>query len=167
MPPGTEKRTVKDLDRLPRELEHALSGNAFRRRRRLVLPLLTTDPEGYPRAALLTAGEVRANSSRQLTVAVLAASRTALNLIRRRRATLLFMHRAGTASVQARAGRGRVCAVDPDRHLFPLTVDRVRIDRPAAEEGDVTLLSGPTFTGADAGRLFWPELFEELGRVRP
>jgi hypothetical protein len=157
---------MRELDRLPWELEKALSGEAFRRRRRLVLPLLTSDPEGFPRAALLTPGEVRANSATQLTVAVLAASRTAVNLIRRRRATLLYLHRSVAASVQARAGRGRVCARDPEKHLFPLTVHRVRIDRPTAEEGTVSLLAGPTFTGSDAGRLFSPELFEELGRVR-
>lgn len=156
---------MKELDRLPWEIERALSGEVFRRRRRLVLPLLTTDPEGFPRAALLTPGEVRANSPTQLTVAVLAASRTAVNLIRRRRATLLYMNRSVTASVQARAGRGRVCAREPERHLFPLTVHRVRVDHPAAEEGNVSLLAGPTFTGSDAGRLFSPELFEELGRV--
>jgi hypothetical protein len=157
---------MKEFDRLSWELEQALSGEAFRRRRRLVLPLLTTDPEGYPRVALLTPGEVRANSATQFTVAVLAVSRTAVNLIRRKRATLLYMHRSVTASVQARAGRGRVCARDPDRHLFPLTVHRVRIDHPTAEEGNVSLLAGPTFTGRDAGRLFSPDLFEELGAVR-
>ncbi|HTO87234.1 MAG TPA: hypothetical protein VMR54_06850 [Thermoanaerobaculia bacterium] len=157
---------MKEFDRLPWELEKALSGEAFRRRRRLVLPLLTTDPEGFPRAALLTPGEVRANSPTQLTVAVGATSRTAVNLIRRRKATLLYMHRSVTASVEARAGRGHVCARDPDRHLFPLTVARVRIDRPAAKEGNVALLTGPTFTGSQAARLFSPELFEELGTVR-
>lgn len=157
---------MRDLDRLPRELEAALSGEAFRRRRRLVLPFLTTDPEGFPRAALLTPGEVRANSSTELAVAVLAASRTALNLIRRRQATLLYMNRSLTATVQAEAGRGRACARDPQRHLFPLTVFRVRLDRPDPSEGTVSLLAGPTFTGPDAGRLFSPELFEELGRVR-
>jgi hypothetical protein len=157
---------MREFDRLPWELEQALSGEAFRRRRRLVLPLLTSDPEGFPRAALLTPGEVRANSATQFTVAVPAGSRTALNLIRRRRATLLYMHRSVTASVQARAGRGQVCARDPERHLFPLTVHRVRIDRPATAEGNVSLLAGPTFTGSDSARLFSPELFAELGRVR-
>ncbi|MGH9366459.1 MAG: hypothetical protein ACRD3M_02135, partial [Thermoanaerobaculia bacterium] len=120
---------------------------------------------GFPRAALLTPGEVRANSATQITVAVLAASRTAVNLIRRRRATLLYLHRSVAAAVQARAGHGRVCAHDPERHLFPLVVHRVRIDRPAPEEGNVSLLAGPTFTGSDSARLFSAELFEELGKV--
>jgi hypothetical protein len=132
----------------------------------MVLPLLTTDPKGFPRVALLTMGEVRANSPSELAVAVRAGSRTAFNLVRRGTATLLYMNRRITASVQARAGHGRVCGTDPGRRLFPLRVERVRIDRPAPEEGRVALLTGPTFAGADANGLFSDELFAELGKVR-
>jgi hypothetical protein len=152
---------------MPRDLHAALAGEGFRRRRRIVLPLLTTDPEGFPRVALLTMAEVRANSASELSVAVRAGSRTDFNLVRRGSATLLYLHRRLTASVQARAGRGRVCAADPARRVFPLKVERVRIDRPAAEEGQVALLTGPTFGGADANGLFSDELFDELGSVRP
>jgi hypothetical protein len=157
---------MPDLERMPRDLHSALSGEGFRRRRRLVLPLLTTDPEGYPRVALLTLGEVRANSPADFAVAVRGESRTAFNLVRRPNATLLYLHRQFTASIQARAGRGRVCAFDPGRRVFPLRVQRVRIDRPDPAEGDVTLLTGPTFAGADADQLFCAELFAELGEVR-
>ncbi len=158
---------MPDLERMPRELHSALSGEGFRRRRRLVLPLLTTDPEGFPRVALLTLGEVRANSPAQISVAVMADSRTAFNLVRRTAATLLYLHQRFTASVQARAGRGRVCDCDPARRVFPLHVERVRVDRPASAEGDVGLLTGPTFAGSDAERLFSDTLFAELGAVRP
>jgi hypothetical protein len=158
---------MPELRKMPRDLHAALGGEGFRRRRRLVLPLLTTDPEGFPRVALLTLGEVRANSVSELAVAVRAESRTAFNLVRRSTATLLYLHRAIAASVQARAGRGRTCAVDPGRQVFPLSVERVRVDRPAEEEGDVELLTGPTFAGADAARLFSEELFAELGKVKP
>lgn len=157
---------MPDLDRMPRELQTALCGEGFRRRRRLVLPLLTTDPEGFPRVALLTMSEVRANSPRQLAVAVQAGSRTAFNLVRRAAATLLYLHRRMTVSVQARVGRGRVCGCDPARRLFPLEVERVRVDRANAAEGDVALLTGPTFTGQDADLLFSEELFAELGKVK-
>jgi hypothetical protein len=150
---------------MPRDLQLALSGEGFRRRRRLVLPLMTTDPQGFPRVALLTFGELRANSPTELAVAVLAGSRTAFNLVRRGVATVLYLHRQMTASIQARAGRGRVSAADSARRIFPLTVERVRLDRPAQAEGDVSLLIGPTFAGRDAGRLFSEELFAELGKV--
>ena len=150
---------------MARDLHAALGGEGFRRRRRIVLPLLTTDPDGFPRVALLTLGEVRANSASELAVAVRADSRTAFNLVRRATATLLYMHKQVTASVQARAGRGRVCGADPGRRLFPLRVERVRIDRPAPDEGRVTLLTGPTFGGADSAGLFSEELYQELGKV--
>lgn len=151
---------------MPGDLHLALAGEGFRRHRRLVLPLLTTDPGGFPRVALLTLAEVRANSPSQLTVAVQAGSRTAVNLVRRGKATLLYLHRRITASVQARAGRGRVSRFDPARRVFPLAVERVRVDRPASAERDVSLWTGPTFAGPDAERLFSEELFAELGKVR-
>ena len=150
---------------MPPDIESALSGGAFRRRRRLVVPLLTADPEGYPRVALLTLGEVRASSPVRLAVAVMGDSRTAFNLVRRDTATLLFLNRRATASIQARAGRGRVSSVDPARRLFPLDVQNVHLDRPGEAEGDVALMTGPTFTGRDADRLFSEELFAELGKV--
>jgi hypothetical protein len=150
---------------MARDLHAALGGEGFRRRRRIVLPLLTMDPDGFPRAALLTLGEVRANSASELAVAVRADSRTAFNLVRRGTATLLYMHKHVTASVQARAGRGRVCGADPGRRIFPLKVENVRVDRPAPDEGRVTLLTGPTFGGADSAGLFSEELYQELGKV--
>ena len=150
---------------MPRDLETALSGEAFRRRRRLIVPFLTADPEGFPRVALLALGDVRASSASRLAVAVMAGSRTAFNLVRRKTATILYLQRRITASIQARAGRGRVSSADPDRRLFPLAVERVRIDRPAETEGEVSLVTGPTFAGPDAERLFSEELFAELGKV--
>jgi hypothetical protein len=157
---------MTDLDRMPRQLHTVLGGSGFRRRRRLALPLLTTDPEGFPRVALLTFGEVRANSVSELAVAVQAGSRTEFNLVRRATATLLYLTRPLTASIQARAGHGHVCRSNPARLVFPLRVERVHVDRPSPEEGDVGLLAGPTFTGRDAGLLFSEELFAELGKVQ-
>jgi hypothetical protein len=156
---------MPEFSRMPRDLESALSGDAFRRRRRLVVPLLTADPEGFPRVALLALGDLRASSASRMAVAVVAGSRTAFNLVRRKTATILYLQRQITASIQARAGRGRVSSADPDRRLFPLAIERVRIDRPAEAEGEVSLLTGPTFTGPDADRLFSEELFAELGKV--
>ena len=150
---------------MPRELVDALSGGAFRRRRRLVLPFLTTDLGGHPRAALLTLGQVRAVSPASLCVAVQAGSRTAANLIRRGEATLLYLARGVAASVEAKAGRGHTCGSDPDRQIFPLSVVRVRLDRPSPAESGLALLTGPTFAGRDGDRLFSQELFDELGKA--
>jgi hypothetical protein len=152
---------------MPRPLERVLSGDGFRRRKRLALPFSTPDPNGCPRVALLTLGEVRAVSPVKLAVAVLAGSRTAANLIRRRRGTLLLLQRGMAAYIQARAGRGRVSESKPERQIFPLTVAGVRLDAPSEGEGDVVLLTGPTFGGSDARELFSEDLFEELGSAFP
>lgn len=153
-----------ELDRLPPEIQLALSGAGFRMRRRLALPFLTVDPGGYPRAALLTMGEVRARSRTVLAVAVRAGSHTAANLIRRRTATLLYLARHQAVWVQTRAGRGRSSDYDPDRQIFPLAVIRVKVDRPSPGEGPVALAGGPTFSARGSDQLFSEELFEELGR---
>jgi hypothetical protein len=154
-----------ELTRMPPALAAALSGEAFRRRRRHVLLLGTSDPDGFPRFSLLTLGEIRALSDSSLAVAVRARSRTAVNLMRRATATLLYLSRNLTASIQARAGRGRVCRADPLRRLFPLRVESVRLDRPDPAEGEVELLTGPTFGGGGAAALFSDELFAELGET--
>jgi hypothetical protein len=156
---------MPEFSRMPKNLEMVLAGDGFRRRRRLVVPLLTTDPEGFPRVALLTLGELRANSPSEIGVAVMAGSRTAFNLVRRGVATILYLNRQMTAFIQVRAGRGRVSRSDPARRVFPLDVERVRIDQPAKAEGDVALLAGPTFGGGDADRIFSAELFAELGKA--
>lgn len=156
-----------ELDRLPREIQFALSGSGFRTRRRLALPFLTVDPGGFPRAALLTLGEVRARSRTTLAVAVRAGSRTAANLIRRRTATLFYLARNQAVWVQAKAGRARVSDADPDRQIFPLTIVNVKVDRPLPEEGAVALAGGPTFSLAGSERMFSEELYAELGGKEP
>ena len=143
-----------ELDRLPAEIQFALAGAGFRARRRLALPFLTVDPGGFPRAALLTLGEVRAQSRTLLAVAVRAGSHTAANLIRRKTAMLFYLARNKAVWVQGKAGRGRVSLFDADRQIFPLAVVRVKVDRPLPEEGAVALAGGPTFTTGSADRLF-------------
>jgi hypothetical protein len=153
---------MAEFDRLPRELEEMLSGKGFRARKRLALPFLTVDPEGFPRAALLTLSEVRANSRSALCVAVQAGSHTAANLIRRPKAALYYLARNWAAWIQATAGHGRASDADPDRQIFPLAVFRVKVDRAGPREADAALTSGPTFAARGSRSFFSPELFEEL-----
>jgi hypothetical protein len=156
---------MPEFDRLPRHLEEILAGKGFRERKRLALPFLTIDPEGFPRAALLTLSEVRALSRTELSVAVQAGSRTAANLIRRQKAALCFLARNCAAWIQATAGHGRVCDADPERQIFPLTVYRVKVDRGAKGEEEVELLSGPTYSNPDGHEIFSEELFAELAET--
>ncbi len=156
---------MAEYDRLPRQLEEILAGKAFKEHKHLALPFLTIDPEGFPRAALLTLSEVRAVSRTELSVAVQSGSRTAANLIRRQKAALCFLARNCAAWIQATAGHGRVCGVDPERQIFPLTVFRVKVDRGSAREEGVELLAGPTYACPDGQELFSEELFTELART--
>jgi hypothetical protein len=150
---------------MPPELHEILSGKGFRARKCLALPFLTVDPEGFPRAALLTLSEVRAVSREGLSVAVQAGSRTAANLIRRQKAALCYLARNWAAWIQTTAGHGRACDTDPERQIFPLAVFHVKIDRARPSETGLELLSGPTFAKANGRELFSEELFEELGRT--
>lgn len=156
---------MAESNRLPPELAALFSGRAFRSRSRAVLPFLTVDPEGFPRAALLTFGEIRATSGRKFAVAVQSGSRTAANLIRRKNATLLYLARNRAMWVQASAGRGRTCDCDCSRQIFPLEIVRVKVDRPSPKEEKVSLAAGPVFSARDGAALFSEELFEELGRI--
>jgi hypothetical protein len=156
---------MPEFERMPMELHKILSGRGFRSRKRLALPFLTVDPEGFPRAALLTLSEVRAISREGLSVAVQAGSRTAANLIRRQKAALCYLARNWAAWIQTTAGHGRTCDTDPERQIFPLAVFRVKIDRARPSEAGIELLSGPTFAAAGSRELFSEELFEELGRT--
>jgi hypothetical protein len=153
---------MPEFGQMPRELAEILAGKAFRARKHVALPFLTIDPDGFPRAALLTPSEVRATSRTELCVAVQGGSRTAANLIRRQKAALCYMARNFAAWIQATAGYGRTCDTDPERQIFPLTVFRVKVDRPTRHEEGVELLSGPTFSTPDGEELFSDELFAEL-----
>jgi hypothetical protein len=155
---------MSELEKMPRDLEALFSGRGFAQRHGCALPLVTVDPGGYPRAALLSFGEIRAQSRTQLTVAVQTRSQTAANLIRRPQAMLYYLGRDYCAFVQASAGRGRACDCDPDRQIFPLAVFRVKVDQPGPEEGDVEVLTGPLFSAANPDRIFSQPLFDELAR---
>ncbi len=155
---------MPELSRIPDQLQSLFSGQGFSQRHGVALPFVTVDPEGYPRAALLSFGEVRAISRRELVVAVRAGSRTAANLIRRRVAMLYYLGRHSAIWVQVRAGRGHVSTADPERHIFPLSVVRVKVDEAGAGEEGGSLLTGPIFTVAEPDRIFSEQLFEELGR---
>ena len=157
---------MSEFERMPKDLAALFSGEGFAARHGVALPFVTVDPEGYPRASLLSFGEVRARSREELSVAVRTGSHTAANLIRRRSAMLFYLARRRAIWVQARAGRGHTCACDPDRQIFPLSVVRVKVDAAGPEEGAAELLTGPIFTTGDADRIFSAGLFDELGRER-
>ena len=150
--------------RIPEDVFRQLAGEGFRLRRRLILPLLTCDPEGTPRAAMLTFSQVRSLSRSRLAVAVSSGSLTEANLIRRGGANLLYLDAGVSVSIQARAGRARVSRSSPEKRIFPLRVIRIKEDRPLPGEASLSLSSGIRFAGPRSAALFSPALFRELSR---
>jgi hypothetical protein len=155
---------MAESGRLSPELVRLLGEEGFRARRKLAIPLLTCDPEGIPRAALLSFSEVRALSARRIAVAVASGSRTEANLIRRTGATLLLLDAGLSVSIRSKAGKGRISTVQPDRLIFPLRVVEVKQDEPLPGEKHVAIANGPRFAGPRAETVFLSGLFEELAR---
>jgi hypothetical protein len=153
---------VSESKNLPSRLKHLLGGEGFDARRKLSIPLLTCDPEGIPRAALLSFSEIRALSPGRLVVAVASGSRTEANLIRRRGATVLLLDAGMAMSIRARAGKGKPSVSMPEKKIFPLSVLSVKEDAPLEGEGGVALANGPRFAGPSAETIFSQALFDEL-----
>ena len=156
---------MSESKRLSPGLTRLLGGDGFEARRKLSIPLLTCDPGGVPRAALLAFSEVRALSPSRLAVAVSNGSRTEANLIRRRGATVLFLDAGRAISIRTRAGKGKPSSSLPEKKLFPLAVISVKEDAPLEGEGGVALANGPRFAGPSADAVFSTALFDELGSV--
>jgi len=156
---------MEKAGKIPEDVSRALGGEGFRLRRRLVLPLLTCDPEGTPRVAMLTFSEVRSLSRGRLAVAVAGGSLTEANLIRRKGATLLYLDAGTAVSIQARAGKAIVSRSSPEKRIFPLRVVRVKEDRPLPGEGPFAISNGPRFGGEGLEKLFSAALFRELSRA--
>lgn len=156
---------MPETSRLSPALVRLLGEEGFRARRKLAIPLLTCDPEGIPRAALLSFSEVRALSPRRLAVAIASGSRTEANLIRRTGATLLVLDAGLSVSIRSQAGKARISEAQPDRKIFPLRVVGVKEDEPLPGEQQVAIVNGPRFAGARAESVFLPALFEELARL--
>ena len=154
---------MSESKRLSPGLKRLLGGGGFDARRKLSIPLLTCDPEGMPRAALLAFSEIRALSPTRLSVAVASGSRTEANLIRRRGATVLLLDAGAAVTIQARAGKGKPSVTAPEKKIFPLTVVGVKEDASLPGEADLALVNGPRFAGPSADAIFSPALFDELG----
>lgn len=69
-----------------------LDGTDLQARVGLTLELITVDADGWPRVALLSAGEVLAATSSALALALWPGSRTTANLERSARGLLAFVH---------------------------------------------------------------------------
>jgi len=92
------------------------------------LCLSTVDPDGWPKTALLSAGEVLALSNRYLSFAILASSSTAANLVRDGRLTLSMALAGGICSLRMRARKYSRGMPELSLDLFEAEIERVRVD---------------------------------------
>ncbi|MBV9673075.1 MAG: pyridoxamine 5'-phosphate oxidase family protein [Verrucomicrobia bacterium] len=100
------------------------------------LCLSTVDAEGWPKAALLSAGEILALPNGHLRIALFASSDTVANLERDGRLTLSLAHNGGMCSLRLRARKCRQGMPELSLAFFEAEIERVRLHR--APYADVT-----------------------------
>lgn len=137
-------------DALPAAILGLLDGTDLDRKAGLTVLLLTVDEAGWPRVAMLGAGEVLATGPRTLGVALWPEGTSAANLGRTGRATLALVHAGAGWYVRCRARREADLRLADGRGLaaFALGVEEVLEDAvPYAE-----LTSGIAFRLEDPER---------------
>jgi len=121
---------------VPPALAAALDGSRLEAAAGLTVLLLTVDADGWPRLAMLSAGEVLATGARALRLALWPDSRTTTNLDRSDRATLAAVLDGAGWYLRCTASRQPDLALPGGRRLasFGLTVDETLEDQvPYAE----------------------------------
>ena len=134
-------------NRLPERLLAALAAG----RSGKVLVAATLDDEGWPHASLLAAASVEPTGERTLRVALAKASRTAANLARDGRLTLVFVDPDMVYYLKVRAASG---ATNEDGGMvsFEALVEDVLADTPAPHEAGSVISTGITFRHAAPGQ---------------
>ena len=91
------------------------------------LCLSTVDPDGWPKAALLSAGEILALSDECLRFAILASSSTAANLMRDGRLALSMALDGGMCSLRLRARKCSRGMPELSLDFFDAEIEQVRV----------------------------------------
>jgi hypothetical protein len=120
--------TQEDAPKLPKTVTDLLDGTDPARQVGLTLQLMTADPDGWPRLALLSAGEVIAVNPTRFRIALWPDSRTTANLTRSGQATLAFVVANAAYSVRLSACRGEDLAEPAGLAVFDGRVVEVRCD---------------------------------------
>lgn len=114
-------------DRLPDEVVHAFDGHELHSKVGRAYLLVTVDPDGTPRACMLSAGEVLVTDETTIRVALWPGTRTGENLERGGRVLFCYVARA---IVTYAKGRGRSLESPPgfDLSRFEIAVESVESD---------------------------------------
>lgn len=149
-------------NQVPAALCELLAGERLEDAVGLTVLLVTVDIDGWPRLAMLSAGEVLANGPRRLRLALWPGSTSTANLTRGGRATLSLVHGGAGWYLHCSARRSRDLELPGGRLLagFALTVEEVLEDAvPYAE-----LTAGITFRLTEPERVLasWREALTAL-----
>jgi hypothetical protein len=115
---------------VPEALRGPLGGRGLEDAVGLTVLLLTVDAEGWPRVAMLSAGEVLVTAPRAVSLALWPGSASTANLRRAGRATLATVHAGAGWYLRCRALRERDLLLPSGRRLtgFDLRVEEVLED---------------------------------------
>lgn len=118
---------------LPAFLWELLNGERLEEQIGLTVQLLTTDGDGWPRTAMLSAGEVVATAPRQVRLALWPDSASTANVARTGRCVLALVHAGSGWYIRCRGGQGPDLPLGDGRRLafFELSVEEVLEDRVA------------------------------------
>lgn len=118
---------------LPGALWELLNGERLEEQIGLTVQLLTTDGDGWPRTAMLSAGEVVATAPREVRLALWPDSASTANVARTGCCLLALVHAGSGWYIRCRGGRGPDLPLGDGRRLasFELSVEEVLEDRVA------------------------------------
>lgn len=148
-----------DETRVPEAVRRLFDGHDLAAKAGTAVLLVTVDPDGWPRSALLSVGEVLMTDDRGIRVTLHAASRTAASLTSSRLALLHLVHGGEVARIRIRFERGRTI-LDGAQVLFAGTVDSVDVDA----VGYARIVAGITYELLDPNPILerWAAQVEEL-----
>ncbi len=113
---------------LPQAVTALLDGADPGRHVGFTAELVTADPDGWPRVALLSAGEIVATDSRRLRIALWPESHTSANVTRTGKATITFVLEGAAYSVRLQMCRGEDLGEPARLAFFEGRVVEVRRD---------------------------------------
>ncbi len=151
-----------DAPTLPSAITDLLDGVDPGKHVGFTIQLVTADPQGWPRVALLSAGEVVAVDPMRLRIALWPESHTTENLARVGQATLTFVFDNAAYSVRLRVCRGEDISAPIHLAVFDGRVVEVRRDVASY----AVLESGISFRLVDESSVVdrWRTTTEELVR---
>lgn len=123
---NTQDPNVRTLAGLPASLQNFLNGEDLLSKTQAIR-LTTIDADGWPQAALLTAGDVLILPDGRLRFAIPMNSGTAANLARDNRFTFGFAIDGGMCSVRLRARKCEQGTQEMPLAFFETEVERVRM----------------------------------------